>query len=69
MCKTCFISAVATYFSVYFLLVAITDPQWSIWLNSFIITALVFIAVMTCPLINKEKLKCCGPMKRAKKKK
>lgn len=69
MCKNCFISVLATYFSIYFLIVAITEPRWSIWMNSLIITILVLIAVIACPVINKEVWKCCAPAKKSKKKK
>lgn len=68
MCKNCFISILATYFSVYFLLIAIKEPRWDIWMNSLIITVLVLIAVMACPILNKEGWKCCTG-KKAKKKK
>lgn len=71
MCKNCVISAIATFFSVYFLIVAVTVPIWSVWIYSLIITVLVFIAVRSCPIINKEGWTCCSttPKKAVKKKK
>ena len=58
MCKNCFISAVATFFLIYFLLVAITAPIWNVWIYSLIITVLVGIATVAC-CMGKEGWKCC----------
>lgn len=68
MCKNCFVSFVATYFSVFFLLVAF-GSKVNLWFYSLIITALLFVAVTSCPLINKEGWKCCEPKKGKVKKK
>jgi len=65
MCKYCLISVVAAFFLVYFLLVAITAPIWNVWVYSLIITILVGIAVVACPVLNKEgKWSCCVPQKK-----
>ncbi len=64
MCKNCLISAVATFFLVYFLLTALNNPIWSVWAYSLIITILLFISVVSCPVLNKGgNWNCCAPPK------
>ena len=65
MCKNCLISAVAAYFSIYFLITALTKPIWNAWVYSLVITALVCIATIACHM-GKEGWKCCMPLKPAK---
>lgn len=68
MCKNCLIAAVATYFSVYFLITALTKPIWNVWVYSLIITVLVCIAAVACRM-GKDGWKCCAakPAKPVKK--
>lgn len=67
MCKNCLVSLVATYFVIYFLIVAIMKPALSIWLYSLIITVLLYVAIMSCPILNKDGWNCCQPAKPVKK--
>jgi len=70
MCKHWLVSAAATYFSVYFLITAITQPV-NIWWHSAFITVLVFVATASCPVLNHGKWNCCelptGKKKRKRK--
>jgi len=65
MCKNCVISLVATYFSVYFLITALIRPVLNVWVYSLIITILICISIMACPIHNGG-FKCM-PVKSAKK--